>query len=358
MSSEPILPAGVTAAAKVAWLSGPTAYPERPRTVQCIETHFAWLFLTETRAFKLKKALRLHGADLRSLAERERCCREELRLNRRLARQTYLGVVPLVAHEARLALGGPGVVVDWLVEMKRLDLSAMLDVRLCAGTVTHADLEGIVRHLLQLDTGPRQGSEDFPGGNRAVLTPDAFVASVAFRLDEARAEIARPEFGIAASAREPVAAALRARFIEVGTLLERRAGRVREGHGDLRAEHVCLGPPLQIIDALEFDRRLRMLDPAEDVAMLAIDVERLDGQWVRAGLCAAYAALARDDVPAPLWGFYLALRAATRAKVALWHLDDPDDAQDPAHWQARALAYLALGQEMLANGQPARRGGA
>lgn len=180
------------------------------------------------------------------------------------------------------------------------------------------------------------------------MSPADLLAGLAARLDEALREVARPEFGLAAHAYAALTAELRSAFTDLRPVLEQRARRVREGHGDLRAEHVWLGAPLQIIDALEFDRSLRLLDPAEDLAMLAVDVERLDGEWVRAGLLAAYARETGDAVPARLWRFYLALRAATRAKVALWHLDDPGQATDTAPWRARAAEYLALGTRLLA----------
>lgn len=341
-------PADVPLRDKVAWLSDGASYPEQPARVDRIETHFAWVFLTDTRAYKLKKPLRIHGADLRTLAERERCCLEELRLNRRLARQTYLAVLPLVDRGGRLALGQPGAIVDWVVEMQRLDLHQMLDARLRAGTVAAADLAAIVRHLQLLDPGAPTEAGASPPPEPVGMSPADLLAGVAARLDEALREVARPEFGLAAHAYTALTAELRSAFTELRPVLEQRARRVREGHGDLRAEHVWLGAPLQIIDALEFDRSLRLLDPAEDLAMLAVDVERLDGEWVRAGLLAAYARETGDEVPARLWRFYLALRAATRAKVALWHLDDPGQATDTATWRARAAEYLALGTRLLA----------
>jgi aminoglycoside phosphotransferase family enzyme len=334
-------PGHVPLAAKVAWLSDAAAYADRPRTVEVIQTHFAYVFLAGSHAYKLKKPVKVYGADLRPLAERERCCREELRLNSRLAHQTYLGVVPLVVRDGQLAFEGPGVVVDWLVAMRRLDRVQMLDARLRAGSVAPADLEAVVRALRALDTGVQPD-------RRAHVAPGEHLAGIVGRLDEALREIARPDFGLPRPTYAALAAALRARYADVRPLLAERAWRVREGHGDLRAEHVWLGHPLQIIDALEFDVRLRMLDPAEDVAMLAVDTERLGGAWTRRALCASYETVAGDGVPAPLWHFLLALRAATRAKVALWHLDDPEHAMDPGHWRAHAGEYLALSAQFLA----------
>lgn len=322
-----------TLEAKVAWLSDPASYPDRPATVERIQTHFAWVFLAGARAYKLKKPRKLDGADLGSLAAREWCCREEVRLNRRLAAETYLGVEPLTVRGDGFELGGDGPVADWLVAMRRLDRAQMLDARLAAGTVAVADLEAVVERLLVLDA-----ESDGPHG----VEPATFDAAVRARLEEALGETARPGFAVPRAALAPAAARLRALHDAARPALVARAPRVREGHGDLRAEHVWLGPPLQVIDALEFDRALRMLDPAEDVAMLAVDAERLAGAWTREALCRAYEARARDPVAPVLWGFYLALRAATRAKIAIWHLADPGHAAEAERWRATCVDWLRL----------------
>jgi uncharacterized protein len=321
----------------VDWLSGPGAYAGAVRAVERVETHFAWVFLTGSRAYKLKKAIRLHAVDLRPLSAREHCCREEIRLNRRLAETTYLAVQPVVEGEAGLSIGGRGRVVDWLVEMRELDRALMLDERLRAGEACAQALSHAVAHLRRLESVGRIASAD----------PREALESVQARTREALIEIARPEFAVPAALHLAFAAAMRARLREAEQLLGARAVRVRDGHGDLRAEHVWLGEPLQIIDALEFDAVLRRLDAAEDVAMLAVDTERLAGAWTRRALCAAHEELAADTVPDAVWQVYLGLRAAMRAKVALWHLDDARFAAEPDRWRNRAVAYLALGAARL-----------
>lgn len=328
-------------ATTVEWLSQPATYPDRPSRVERLETHFAWLFLTDTRVYKLKKPIRTYGVDLRTLAERERCCREELRLNRRLAAETYLDVVPLAAGERGLELGGSGAVVDWLVVMRRLEAMQMLDLRLRRERVAAADLARIVSHLRLLDAGPRG------------VRPQALLQGIAARLDEAIRETTRAEFALDRAVLEPLGGRLRAEFATLQPLLESRAGRVREGHGDLRAEHVWLGSPLQVIDALEFAADLRMLDPAEDLAMLAVDLRRLGAAWADAALYGEYLRLSGDALPAPLWRFYRALRALTRAKVALWHLDDPTQADAVEHWRERGRQWALLAVQLLAEAPPA-----
>jgi aminoglycoside phosphotransferase family enzyme len=99
----------------------------------------SWLFLTEQYAYKLKKPVRRNEIDHRTLAMRRLSCKRELRLNRRLARDVYLGIVALRASSGRLSLGGPGRTVDWLVRMRRLPDALTLECAMLTGHVTRPD---------------------------------------------------------------------------------------------------------------------------------------------------------------------------------------------------------------------------
>ena len=95
-------------AVKVAFLSQPAAYRRRGSPVVALETHMSRVFLTADRAYKLKKPVRFPYLDFSSLSRREAACRAELALNRRLAPDVYLGMVPLVLGRSGLTLGGKG----------------------------------------------------------------------------------------------------------------------------------------------------------------------------------------------------------------------------------------------------------
>ena len=86
--------AGPTLDAKVRFLSRPDAYRPAPGKVGRRETHMSWVFLAGDRVYKLKKPVRFPYLDFSSLARREAACRAELRLNRALAPDIYLDVLP------------------------------------------------------------------------------------------------------------------------------------------------------------------------------------------------------------------------------------------------------------------------
>lgn len=327
---------------KLAALRVPRTYPERTRRVTPVETHFAWVFLTERFAYKLRKPARQAGMDYRTLAAREMGCREELRLNLSLAPAIYLEVTPLIAHAGGLRIGGAGRVVDWLVKMRRLPARAMLERRLQAGTPDAAQLQPIARLLAGF----------YARAEVVAFAPASYLARLERRMAEHRAGLA--EFGERVDQRlaDSVADAHRRLLEEAEEVVGERGAHVVEGHGDLRAEHVCLDPPA-VIDRLEFDRDLRLLDPHEDLALLALELERAGHAGLGQRLLARIAALRVDVVPDFLTHFYMCQRAFIRARLAAWHLADPRYAHETM-WAQRTESLLRSAERHIRLAREAR----
>jgi aminoglycoside phosphotransferase family enzyme len=323
--------------AKVRFLSHPSAYPGGTSRVEAIETHFAWIFLTDLHAYKLKKPIRFDRMDFATLAARRWDCEEELRLNRRLAPGVYLAVVPLaVCEHGAQVLEGPGTPVEWLVKMVRLPSEQMLDARLRAGSVTSADVRAAALHLARFYREQRPLS----------LGGDAYRLRLARRVVANRDEltsgdIALPGGRVHALACRQVLLLHRARAV-----IEARASRVVEGHGDLRPEHVSLGSPPCVIDCLEFDLDLRIFDPIEELCFLGLECMRLGAPWLTSLLLDIYASETDDLAPAVLVHLYTSLRALNRAKIVAWHLRDPA-VRDLKDWRSEALDYLRLAEGAL-----------
>lgn len=325
---------------KLRFLRDPANYGlERPRAVECIETHMSWVFLTDRFAYKLKKPVRQPFQDLTTLEARERLCASELRLNRRLAEWVYLDMVALVRRpDGRLQLGGDGRIVDWLLEMKRLPREAMLDRRLARGTPDAAELAPVVRHLARF----------FRASPPAARDPDTHLGILARELALDLAALARPVDGIPDALVSGVVGGLLGQLEALRPELSARllAGWVIDAHGDLRPEHVFLGPPPAVIDCLEFSDELRLRDTADEMAYLALECERL--RRPRAGeiLLALYERETGDRPGPRLYAFYKALRAAQRARLAVWHAAEPG-AHTPTYWYGRARSYLELASAHL-----------
>lgn len=331
---------------KVGFLRDPAHYPAPTRSVETVETHISWVFLTESYAYKLKKPLRCGYLDFSTLEARRIDCEEEVRLNRRLAAAVYLGVLPLVLGDDGLRLGGRGPPVDWLVKMRRLPAARMLDSLIRSRTVTEAPIRQLARLLASF----------YAGARAEPMGAARYRARLAQQIAESGHELARTEFGLP-RARVVRLAAAQTEFVQrqASVLDERVArGRIVEGHGDLRPEHVCLLPDPVVIDCLEFKRDYRILDPLDELGYLALECERLGMPEIGPWLLIAYAEASGDMWPAALLHFYQSCRAALRAKLAVWHLTDVDDGrrQAPEKWVAAARDYLGLAERHIAKAMP------
>jgi len=336
----PILAAGAAEselATKIRALQSPCAYPDAPAgPVFSIETHFAWVFLAGEHAYKLKKPAVNPLTDLRSLDARRSSCEEELRLNRPLAADVYLDVVPLVATANReLRVGGEGKVVDWLVRMRRLPRTLMLDRLIVSRAAAPALLSALGLWLAQF----------YRHQPRAAFDPDQYVERVAQQIRSDRHALFAPELKLDDHHIQSALAAMwcAAARLEQELRERARAGRIVEAHGDLKPEHICLTDPPCVIDALEFPRDLRTLDPAEELSYLWIECERLGGAQAAAYVLEGYCRASEDPVSERLLNFYRSRQAMVRAKIVAWHLLDPVVmGREP--WRDLAHVYLTTAE--------------
>jgi len=286
-------------------LLDPGAFPHRPDRVELRETGLSWVFVAADRAYKVKKPVVAGSVDHGTLERRRECCAEEIRVNRRLAPGVYVGVVALVPHgPAGLAIAAEHDprAVEYAVEMRRYQESATLASALLAGRASRGDLSAVGARLAHFHAGLEpETATDATGRfiSRVEATLAAVTEAAAGRLEPGR---------IAALARFA-----RAGLAGFGPLLREResAGLVRDGHGDLRAEHVVLGDHVQIVDAIDFDPSLRVADVAYDLALLIMDVARSDDRLARA-LVRGYVAAGGSLGDEQLLAFLVFLRALER----------------------------------------------
>jgi aminoglycoside phosphotransferase family enzyme len=333
------LPPGNTAlGSKVALLSQPRAYPEPTRIVEPVETTLSWVFLTEQRAYKLKKPARNEFVDLRTLEARRQNCVEELRVNGRFGDDVYLDLVPLTQSSTdALHLAGPGETVDWLLRMRRLPADRMLDRVIASKRFESTALIGVVELLCRVYAR-----------SQVALSETAYIERLVRLTRDNEQKLCRPGFGLPPDLVKPLIAR-QLEFLERSDCFNARvrASRIVEGHGDLRPEHICLEAAPRIIDSLEFSRELRTLDAVDELGFLALECERLGAPQARDFIFDVYRHITGDAAPDALIHFYQSLRACVRASLAIRHVLDPD-ARDPHRWPQQAMLYLSLA---LAHGE-------
>ncbi|GDY29807.1 bifunctional aminoglycoside phosphotransferase/ATP-binding protein [Gandjariella thermophila] len=300
------------------------------------ETHVAVVLLLGAHAYKLKKPVDVGFLDFSTREKRLSACRREVELNRRLAPDVYLGVADV---------SGPGgAPCDHLVVMRRMPDDRRLSALVAAGEPVADVLRRIARMIAVFHAGAERGPEISAQGGRDALRArwrasfDQVRGLRLARRDEALvAEIQRCAFGFL-DGRE---ALFDARVAD---------GRIVDGHGDLLADDIfCLADGPRVLDCLEFDDKLRWLDGLDDIAFLAMDLERLGAADLGARLLDWYAEFAADPAPPSLRHHYLAYRAFVRAKVG-WVRCEQGEASAAAGATAHAelaLRHLRAGEVRL-----------
>lgn len=330
------------------YLLSAEAHPHSVGAPRLVDTHMSWVVLDDHFALKLKKPVRYPPLyDCRSLEAREREARAELRLNRRFAPEVYLGLLALRSDGTRFALqpeqappeGDAWQTVDWVVQMRRLPEARMLDRMIVAGAVSEADVEALAlvlsrfyRHAPPSPATPRQLLDRLRGElqrhREVLLLPRFALADAAPALDDFAQALAHEADALAARV---------------------RLGRVVDGHGDLRPEHVCLLEPPLLIDCLTVDDALRQVDPFEELAGLALECERLGAAWIGPLLIERCIERLDDDPGAALLQLYAADRTLLRARLAAAHLLDAAP-RESERWLERARLHLRQARQALAAG--------
>jgi hypothetical protein len=302
----------------VAALSDPAIYPGNPQRVDVRQTHASIAFLAGDAVYKLKKPVNFGFLDYSTMTRRRRMCKLEVSLNQRLAPEVYLGVERVTRRTGgQYRLGGRGQVVDYLVHMRRLPDDAALSARLQADAVEAAEIEAVARKIAYFhrDAGRR-------GLFNAFGRPHLIARNVSENFEQTAESVGRTITPAAYT--EIVSYASEFLSAHMAVFQERvDAGHICDGHGDLRCEHVYLTDPLQIIDCIEFNDRLRYGDVASDLGFLAMDIEAYGAPELAALLVAHYEAVA-DVTLAPVLDFYCCYRAYVRGKVASLRLQDAD----------------------------------
>jgi len=329
---------------RITALADPACYPHRPRDVRVLQTHLSIVCLAGDLVYKLKKAVTLPFVDFSALSARQQACRDEVRLNRRLCPDVYLGTAPLHRDAAgALCFGATGSAaspddVDAAVVMRRLPQARMLDEQLRAGGVRPEAIAALARHVADFHARCER-----PDVATARASAELLVRFAAENFTEARAlgDDALPTTLLAA-----LATASQAAFARLLPALHARAvaGRVVDGHGDLHARNVCMTEPPAVYDCIEFEPRFRVADVAAEVAFLAMDLRYRGAPALARTFVDAYVASTGDRELPALLPWLCSYRAMVRAKVAAIAAGEVElstSDRDGARHSARAHLRLA-----------------
>jgi aminoglycoside phosphotransferase family enzyme/predicted kinase len=331
----------------IAALADPAAYPGPVEAVEVRQTHISAVFLAGSRVYKVKKPVAFGFLDFSTPARRKHFCEEEVRLNRRLAPDVYLGVVPVTRGARGVRVEGDGEVIDWAVKMRRLPEEATLQEWLRRDEVGVEVVEALARKIASFHAHAESGPHIAAFGRFAAVAGHARE-----NFEQAAADVGTTvNRAVFARAQALTEEALAGHRPLIGSRAER--GMPRDTHGDLRLGHVYSFPDreppgdLVVIDCIEFNERFRFADPISDMAFVVMGLKLEGHRDLAHAFTEAYFLASGDEEGRALVPFYTAYRAAVRGKVeglklARSEISEADRAVALA--KARGSWLLALGE--------------
>jgi uncharacterized protein len=322
----------------IAALLNPRIYPDAASQVEFIQTHISYIFLTESHAYKIKKPVNFGFLDFSTLRKRHHFLEQELVLNRRLAPEIYLNVLPLIVRQGNLQVGGEGKAIEYALQMVRLPQDLMMDEIAARRELTIAMIDKIVARLVPFYQEAATGARVNKFGDLAVIR---------YNHEENFSQI-QPFVGSALSAaafHDMVKYANNFMHKQAGLFAERiKAGKIRDCHGDLHMKNICLADGVYIYDCIEFNPRFRYGDVAADIDFLAMDLDFHSYATLSDYFINRFSAASDDPDIIRLVNFYKCYRAVVRGKINTFAAKEPElepEGQQKAMQLAREYFALA-----------------
>jgi len=333
-------------------LANPACYPGEVKEVVIRQTHLSVVCLAGDYAYKLKKPVKFPFVDFSTLEKRQRSCEDEVRLNRRLCPEIYLGVVPLYRNrEGNWSFASQdGAIEDWAVLMRRLPEDRLMDRLLEQDQVD----EQQVRNLAILVARFHGRSERVSSEAARQSVQDL---AMAIRANFTDTESFRTPAGLGTELPQRLQAAVEVNLNRLLPILEARArdGRVVDGHGDLHARNICLTDPPAIFDCIEFSPQLRIGDSAVENAFMVMDLIFRKRIKLAAAYIDAYEEASGDCSQSDLMPALVSYRAMVRAKVLALASSEPEfgprerqESIRSARYYLQLAAAALLGEHQIA----------
>jgi aminoglycoside phosphotransferase family enzyme len=294
----------------------PAFYPHPCQSIESKQTLTAWLLFAGDFVYKVKKPVHFSFVDARTPAKCYQLCHDEVLLNRRLVPDIYLGVAGIIERSEGYVLVPNATfsephVHEFAIVMRRLPSERMLSQMIASGTIEVAEIKQLADKLATFHRNCSIAKSKTWGSAPAL---SRLIATTIADTERLIADTVMSE-RLAAATRY-----LRSYVINHQQLLTNRArnGRVRDGHGDLRADSICLTPPtLEIIGCAAYSEGLRYCDAASELASVMVDLERAERNDLADALVQAYIAATDDAELAELLSFYKCYRALRRGQMEM-----------------------------------------
>ncbi len=302
----------------IKFMLNPDTYPFKPEKVDMLQTHISYLFIAGEYVYKVKKPVNFGFLDYSTLEKRKFYCGQEIKLNSRLSPEIYLGVSEIVSCKSILSLDGKGKIEEYAIKMSRLPPDMMMDRMIFDKRIDRAIIKKIADKLAAFHQSADVNSDISKFGDIEIILKNAnenFLQTDKF----IGISLTQDEYNLIKDFSH--------KFIDNNKpILKKRVdeNKIKDCHGDLRTEHICISDKIYIFDCIEFNDRFRYGDVASEVAFLAMDLDFLGEAPLSRYFVDSYIEISGDTDIYKIINFYKCYRAYVRGKVESFQLNDPN----------------------------------
>ncbi len=317
-------------------LMNPEAYDEDPGSIELVQTHISFVFLTRNFVYKVKKAVNFGFLDFTTLEKRRFFCKKEVELNRRLCGDMYLEVVPINRSNA-IKIKGAGETVEYAVKMKRMPQEKMMSKLLEENKVDDRLVDRIAKIIAEFHSKAETNNRISKFGSLAIIETN-WEENFEQTEEYVGKTIYTEDFKLIRKRVED--------FMKNNVALFKKRmaeGRVRDCHGDIHSGNIFVTDGIYVFDAIEFNERFRYSDVAADVAFLSMDLDFRERTDLADFFIERYVKYSGDQKLTKLLPFYKCYRAYVRGKVVSFKLKDPNvGREEKSAAMKEAKAYFKL----------------
>ena len=322
--------------ALVEQMKQPQFYPHAVENVKTDQTHASYIFLTGDYAYKLKKPINFGFLDFSTLEKRKFFCEQELGLNKPVAPELYLEVLPITKEKGKFILNDMGEAVEYVLKMRQFPQDDLLINLFKQGLLTEERLEELGKVIARFHTDSK--TDDYINSFGEV---DKIRAGIKENYQQTEKYI-----GVAQTQKQyEETQQFTNAFLEQRELFKSRQNhhKIKECHGDLHLKNICLWHnKIQLFDRIEFNESFRFVDVMYDVAFTVMDLEVRESKNLGNAFLNTYLEQTGDWEGVQVLPLYLSRQAYVRAKVTSFLLDDLDSEPDRQKTTQTAADYYRL----------------
>lgn len=317
-------------------------FPDHCNDTGIFETHISWVIVTDHYAFKIKRPVKYSFLDFSTLKKRRHYCGEEVELNRRLAPDMYLGTFPIT--EGMLMNRGSGEndktgqekIIDYAVQMKRMDNAKEMDRLLKEDQVDNSDLHRLAEKIARFHKNSRIIKNVFDTTGFQEIFADLLTVKdyIAQRLGNSWAQKIKD----CADHSNRYLNASRNYFNQRIITNFRR-----DCHGDLNASNIFLYDDPVVFDCIEFNKAYRHIDVLNEIAFLCVDLDFFGDHEMSDHFYHEYLkslGVQSDDASRRLFIYYKSYRANVRAKVTAISARQKSDSEQEVEDLRRYISLM------------------